>query len=93
MEGDRQFELGGIKATLICAAVPRNEVISGWDLAAKKPKPALRVAPVGSVYWLQDLQATPEQLRNLASRGLWPDEVDNNSRRIEGYNRLVFANF
>lgn len=92
-EGKHFFALGGIRAALVCAAVPRNAVISGWDLAKKRPKPAQRVAPVGSVYWLQDLQATPEQLCKLAEGGLWPDEAHNDSRRIEGYNRFVFANF
>lgn len=86
-----RFELGGVKARLVCAAVPRAEVISGWDLAAKRPKPAQRVAPMGSVYWLEELEATPEQLRNLANQGLWPDGSDNTHRRVEGYNRFVFA--
>ena len=92
-DGDRRFELGDVRAQLVCAAVPRAEVISGWDLAAKKPKPAQRVAPTGSVYWLQDLKATPEALRKLAVHGLWPDGVDNGSRWVEGYNRFVFATY
>ncbi len=64
---DLRFDLGGVKARLVCAAVPRAEVISGWDLAAQKgkgaPKPAQRVAPTGSVYWLEDLKTSAEDLR------------------------------
>ena len=86
-----RFELGNVSARLVCAAVPRAEVISGWDLAKRQPKPAQRVAPAGSVYWLEDLEATPEQLRKLADRGLWQDSGNNSSRQAEGYNRFTFA--
>ncbi len=93
LDESRQFNLGGVTAKLVCAAVPRSKIISGWDLAAKQPKPAQRVAPTGSVYWLQDLQATPDALHKLAIYGLWPDGADNGARRVEGYNRFVFATY
>lgn len=85
------FELQGVRARLVCAAVPRAEVVSGWDLASNRPKPAQRVAPAGSVYWLDDLDATPDALRKLAAVGLWPKEEQNPSRRAEGFNRFIFA--
>ena len=88
-----RFELDGLKAKLVCAAIPRATVISGWDLAANRPKAAQRGVPGGSVYWLEDLEATPEQLRKLANHGLWQDSENNSSRRIEGYNRFVFATY
>jgi len=88
-----RFDLGGIKAKLVCAAVPRSEVVSGWDLARKRPKAAQRVAPTGSVYWLEDLAATPEQLRKLAGHGLWQTSGYDASRRTEGYNRFTFATY
>lgn len=88
---DNRFELGGVSGRLVCAAVPRAEVISGWDLAKREPKPAQRVAPVGSVYWLEDLQATPEALRKLVERGLWAAEAYDGHRRAEGFNRFAFA--
>jgi len=90
---DLRFDLGGVKGRLVCAAVPRSEVVSGWDLAAGKPKPAQRVAATGSVYWLEDMDATPEQLCKLADHGLWEDSGDNSSRRVEGYNRFTFATY
>jgi len=90
-DGSYLFDLHGVRGRLVCAAVARAETISGWDLAQKQPKPAQRVAPAGSVYWLNDLQATPEALGKLAKRGLWSDECEDASRRAEGFNRFVFA--
>ena len=87
----RHLALHGISGQLVCAAVPRAEVISGWDLALRQPKAAERVAPTGSVYWIDRLAATPEQLRKLAERGWWPDENHNAARRAEGFNRFSFA--
>lgn len=42
-------------ARLVAAAVGRPEIISGWDYAAKPrgPKPTRRMAPSGSVYWVE----------------------------------------
>jgi CRISPR-associated protein Cmr3 len=91
--GDLRFELHGVKARLVCAAVPRAEVISGWDLAKWQPKPALRVSPTGSVYWLVDVEATEEQLRALVAHGLWTDPLVDAARRAEGFNRIMLATY
>ena len=90
---DLRFDLHGIRARVVCAAVPRSEVISGFDLAKRPPgpKPAQRAAPAGSVYWLDELDATADALRNLAARGLWPDRGENAARRAEGFNRFTFG--
>jgi CRISPR-associated protein Cmr3 len=64
------WPLGGpVKATISAAAVPRPEVVSGWDLAADngpgkpkgKPKPTRRLAAAGSVYFL-DLKGTEQDV-------------------------------
>lgn len=86
-----RFDLHGVRGCLTCAAVPRAETTSGFDVARRMPKPAQRAAPTGSVYWLEDLEATSEGLRNLAARGLWSDPVENSARRAEGFNRVTFA--
>jgi len=91
MTADQRLELSGVSGQLVCAAVPRADVVSGWDLARAQPKAAERLAPAGSVYWIDDLSATPEQLRKLAGQGLWGDEVQNGTRRAEGFNRFMFA--
>jgi len=57
---------GGVTATLKAAAVPHAQTISGWDLAKNngrgEPKPTRRLAPAGSVYFVDfpegaDIQA------------------------------------
>ena len=88
---DLHFDLHGVRARVVCAAVPRPEVVSGFDLAERRPKPAQRAAPAGSVYWLDELDATADALRNLAARGLWPDRGENAARRAEGFNRFTFG--
>lgn len=92
-DGAVRFELHGVAGWIVAAAVPRFEVVSGWDLAKWEPKPALRAAPVGSVYWLElDEGVTAEALGKLVERGLWTDEqYDQEPRRAEGFNRLALA--
>ncbi|MCY4212624.1 MAG: type III-B CRISPR module-associated protein Cmr3 [Gammaproteobacteria bacterium] len=87
------FDLHGVRGRLVCAAVRRAQTVSGFDLARQRPKPAQRVAPIGSVYWLDDVHATPEALRKLVAEGLWSDLPEDASRRAEGFNRLILANY
>lgn len=89
--GSTRFDFAGVKARLVCAAVPRFETVSGWDLARWQPKPAQRAAPAGSVYWLDQLDATPDALRKLAAAGLWCTPCEDAARRAEGFNRITLA--
>ena len=88
---DLRFNLHGVRGRLTCAAVQRAEVASGFDIAKGRPKPAQRVAPTGSVYWLEELNATADSLRNLAVRGLWSETVEDAARRAEGFNHVVIG--
>ena len=88
--GNYRLEGVGFSAQLVCAAVNRHEVISGWDLANWQPKTALRVAPAGSVYWFDDLQGDPEKLTEWVNDGLWGNHIDP-QRRAEGFNRAWLA--
>ncbi len=90
-DGHHWLVLHGVRARLVCATVPRAETISGWDLARWQPKAALRAAPTGSVYWLDQLQATPEALGKLAESGFWSDACEDTQRRAEGFNRFALA--
>ena len=92
-DGCDWLDLHGVRARLVCASVPRAETISGWDLARWQPKAALRAAPTGSVYWLDQLQATPETLGKLAESGFWSAGCEDPQRRAEGFNRFSFAAF
>ncbi len=95
--GEFRIDLPGISARLVSAAVSRPETISGWDLALNEPKPAELAAPAGSVYWFDQLQATPDALGKLADLGLWGDRSDTAEharqaqRRAEGFNRFAWA--
>lgn len=91
MENGQRLQLPGLSARVVAAAVSRSDTVSGWDLARRGPKPALKTAAAGSVYWLQDLQATPEALRKLVANGLWGGSCEDAQRRAEGFNRFSFA--
>ena len=93
VDTDGRFNLHGVRGRLVCATVPRFETISGWDLALRQPKPALRVAPAGSVYWLDEFDTTPDALDKLAAAGLWAEPCEDASRRAEGFNRFAFATY
>ena len=95
--------LDGCTARLVAASVNRADVISGWDLAKwsqvdesgrKKggPKPAQRVAPVGSVYWFDDFQGKTEALGKLVAEGLWAiSSYPDRGRQAEGFNNILIA--
>lgn len=91
MDAGGVWSLAGVHARVVAAAVPRAEVVSGWDLRIKQPKAAERAAPTGSVYWLEDLEASPEMLDKLADHGLWPESAQDTARRVEGFNRFALA--
>ncbi|MCC7414056.1 MAG: type III-B CRISPR module-associated protein Cmr3 [Gammaproteobacteria bacterium] len=85
---------GNVTARLVSAAVPRSGVVSGWDLAGWKPKTAHRVAAIGSVYWLDELEGDVALLRKLAADGLWvcmDEDKCERSRRAEGFNNVQIA--
>ncbi len=90
-DGDQyRLSAAGCTARLVCAAVPRREVISGWDLFGWRPKDAHRVAPAGSVYWFEDFQGDPGKLAGWVSGGVWGDNPDT-TRRAEGFNLAWLA--
>ncbi len=93
MHDGQRITLPGLQARVAAAAVNRADTISGWNLATRSPKAAQKAAGTGSVYWLDELQTTPEALRKLAAQGLWTDPGEDAQRRAEGFNRFSFAPF
>ena len=91
MQSDNRLTLPGLTARVVAAAVSRADTVSGWDLAARAPKAAQKTAAAGSVYWLDELAATPQALGKLAEQGLWLDPCEDAQRRAEGFNRFSFA--
>lgn len=51
----------GVKPVLKAAALPRYQVISGWDYENRCPKPTRRMMPAGSVLFLELQDAVPDQ--------------------------------
>ena len=90
---DGIWELPGLRARLVAAKVGRNDVVSGWDVAKRAPKPAVKVAPWGSVYWFRVESGDTAALRAVWADGLWPSGARDipASRRREGFNRVWFG--
>lgn len=82
----------GLNAELQAACVPRGEVVSGWDVARHRPKTALKVVPVGAVYFFDGFSGDVAHLEKLMTQGLWP-LIDNPDpgRRAEGFNNFMIA--
>jgi CRISPR-associated protein Cmr3 len=80
----------GFSARLVCAAMGRREIVSGWDLYHWKPKPAQAAVPAGSVYWFDRFEGDPGKLAEWVRGGLWGDNADR-QRRAEGYNNAWLA--
>ncbi|MBA2391842.1 MAG: type III-B CRISPR module-associated protein Cmr3 [Ktedonobacteraceae bacterium] len=75
-----QKEQDGVKPIIKAIAIQRPEVISGWDLVSRVPKKTRRLAPAGTVFFLE-LQGEQEAIRNWV-RKYWlqciSDNDDNN---------------
>lgn len=95
--GTREDEQGyqwcshGITARLVAVSIGRPQVVSGWDLAADRPKTALKAVPVGSVYWFDELTGEIDGLRRLIKDGLWEDQIPEvyRQRKAEGFNNVL----
>ncbi len=82
------WRVGKLEARVVCATVPRHEVVSGWDLARRAPKPALRVVPPGAVYWLERISGSLEELESVLELGVGSADP---SRRAEGFGAVWFG--
>ncbi len=93
-DGDRLvLEVGALRAELVCAAVPRAEAISGWDMARRRPWPVLRAAPAGSTYWFRVEQGGVEELAAMVEDGWWGADDEGRiegwrQRRAQGFNNF-----
>ena len=88
VDANGRWHFHGASARLASAVLPRLETLSGWDVARRQPKPALRAVPTGSVYWLDEFQGDPAALDALVSEGL---ALDDDTRRAEGFNNCLLA--
>lgn len=82
----------GFSARLVCAAVGRREIVSGWDLHQWAPKPAEAAVPAGSVYWFDAFEGDPGKLAEWAANGLRLDTAASPSpRHAEGWNQALLG--
>ena len=82
----------GFRAHLMSATVNRYAVISGWDLAKRCPKNAVRFIPPGSVYWFEVKEGDISTLEEIWKAGLIPpDDKTFADRRREGFGSVWFG--
>jgi CRISPR-associated protein Cmr3 len=80
-DGAVPFELAG--ARVVAAKVDRPEVVSGWDFETNRPKPTRRMAPAGSVYWV-------DVPNDSWARNLWLSSVSHDEQdRRDGFGTAV----
>ena len=96
-DGSYRLQGDNFSARLACAAVPRHDVVSGWDLAQWAPKTAQRLASAGSVYWFDNFEGDAGKLAAWVASGLWPDNAgmqpDHAQRRAEGFNNALLGHW
>jgi len=96
---DYRLCCNGLAARLACAVVPKPIVVSGWDLAAHRPKPAQRAVPAGAVYSFDQVKGDPnrypqmvwELVQEQLVQGGGPAAWDTvwKQRQAEGFNNLL----
>jgi len=91
-ESEFYLEKPGFSARLACATLNGNDIVSGWDMFAGKPKEAQRVVPAGSVYWFDKLEGDADALVSFIQNGLWGKTPDR-QRVAEGFNQAFLASY
>lgn len=72
----------GLRLRLRAAAVERWLPVSGWDLAAHKPRATRRAVAAGAVYWFEVLDAPASDL----TAALWLTALSDQPRdRLDGF--------
>ena len=77
--------LDGVEFILRAAMLPRPQHVSGWDMAARGPKPTTRLVPPGAVYFFQ--RADDKPVTGQTAKALWLAAIG--GRTCEGYGRVV----
>lgn len=87
------WQADGFTARLRAASIPRANWVSGWDLATRSPKPAVKTVPVGSVYWFDHFEGDAGKLVALMESGLLDNsgKPETAARGAEGFNNILIA--
>jgi CRISPR-associated protein Cmr3 len=62
-----QGTLGGVPTKLVAAVVQAPLQVGGWDVAQRRPKPLRNAIPPGSVYLVEPLAGTTQDLAHRVS--------------------------
>lgn len=79
-----------IKITVEAVSIRNSQTVSGWDYKIRKPKPSLRLAPAGTVYFLK-LDGAPDAVRSWIEQ-VWMNCIsDDEQKRRDGFGLAVFG--
>lgn len=84
--------VGGLKVTAVAAAVNRYQTVSGWDYEKDKPKPARRLTPAGSVYFLKFDGNPDDPAIDSFIDAVWMHNIsDDPQDRLDGFGLAVLG--
>jgi CRISPR-associated protein Cmr3 len=83
-------EREGVRVTLQAAITPRPEVVSGWDMAQKRPKPTRRLVPAGGVYFVR-LDGDEASINRWLDATWWQCVSDDEQARRDGFGLCVIG--
>jgi CRISPR-associated protein Cmr3 len=78
----------GLQLTLRAAAIARPQVVAGWDLAKRRPKPARRLAPAGTVFFVK-LSGRDESIAEWVETTWMSCVSDEEQDRLDGFGLAV----
>jgi CRISPR-associated protein Cmr3 len=82
----------GVQPGLKAIAIQRPQVVSGWDLEHRRPKPTRRLAPAGTVFFLS-LTGDKTAIESWV-KGIWMHCVsDNEQDRNDGFGLAVLGSW
>lgn len=90
---DRQtLRRQGIMPDLKAIAIHRPQVVSGWDLEKRAPKPTRRLAPAGTVLFLSFAKDThPDALKEWV-KAVWMQCIsDSEQERLDGFGLVALG--
>lgn len=79
-----------VKVELQAIALQRHQVVSGWDMELRRPKPTRRLAPAGTVLFLK-LEGNDDAVGKWAKK-MWMSAIsDDQQDRLDGFGLAVLG--
>lgn len=87
-----QWERDSVTAQVCGACVPRMQVISGWDMAARSPKPTSALAPAGSTYFVEFSDRLAESAVRRWLDATWMQNISDDPQwALDGFGLAVLG--